>query len=139
MWIYLLCLFTVIIAISTIALLPLFGHPALPIFTSENLLVFYIAAAIFGLCNGATASLSRSLFVRFIPEGKEHEFFGFYELTDKGTSWLGPLVVGLVINATASLRLGFFSVFFFMAIGALLLTRVDVDKGAAKCGRLNKE
>jgi MFS family permease len=90
------CLFN----IGVIALLPLFGHPKLPIFTSERMWTFNLAAVVFGVSNGGLLALSRSLYARFIPKGKEHEYFGFYEITDKGTSWLGPLVVGIVINAT---------------------------------------
>ena len=126
---------TVMAAISIIALLPFFGHPSLPVFTSDNHPVFYAFAGIFGICNGATGALSRSLFIRFIPKGKEHEFFGFYELTDKGTSWLGPLIIAIVIDVTGSLRLGFFSIFFFMFFGVLLLARVDVEKSAKLLGR----
>ena len=99
---------------------------------------FFIAAIIFGLNNGSMSALTRSLYTRFIPKGKEHEYFGFFEVTDKGTSWLGPLIVGIVVDATGSLRLGFFSVFFFMVIGGLLLWRVDVNKGARTVGRVEE-
>ena len=46
-----------------------------------------------GLVLGGSQALSRSLFSQLIPEGKEGEYFGFYEISDKGTSWLGPLLV----------------------------------------------
>jgi len=129
----------VTINIGVISLLPLLGHPSLPIFSSEYLETFFIAAIVFGLNNGSMSALTRSLYTRFIPKGKEHEYFGFFEITDKGTSWLGPLIVGIVVDATGSLRLGFFSVFFFMVIGGLLLWRVDVDKGARTVGRVEGE
>jgi UMF1 family MFS transporter len=90
--------------------MPLLGHPSVPVFSSEQLWTFNVAAVLFGFCQGGTHGLTRSLFARFIPKGRENEFYGFYEITDKGTSWLGPLVVGIVISATGSLRLGFFSI-----------------------------
>ncbi|GMH88206.1 hypothetical protein TL16_g11087 [Triparma laevis f. inornata] len=129
----------VMLNIAVIALLPMLGHPDIPIFSSEHLWTFFLASVVFGLCNGSMTALTRSLYTRFIPKGREHEFFGFYEVTDKGTSWLGPLIVGIVVNITGSLRQGFFSVFFFMVIGGLLLWRVDVEKGAKAVGRVVEE
>jgi len=129
----------VMLNIGIIALLPLLGHPDIPVFSSEHLWTFFTASTVFGLCNGSMTALTRSLYTRFIPKGREHEYFGFYEVTDKGTSWLGPLIVGIVVNATGSLRQGFFSVFFFMLIGGLLLWRVDVEKGAKAVGRSVEE
>ena len=46
-----------------------------------------------GLVLGGSQALSRSLFSQLIPTGKEGEYYGFYEISDKGTSWLGPLAV----------------------------------------------
>ena len=37
--------------------------------------------------------------------GKEAEYFGFYEISDRGTSWLGPLAFGLTYQLTGSYRL----------------------------------
>ena len=52
-----------------------------------------ILGAAIGLVLGGSQALSRSLFSQLIPAGKEGEYFGFYEISDKGTSWLGPLAV----------------------------------------------
>ena len=46
-----------------------------------------------GFVLGGTQALSRSLFSQLIPPGKEAEYFGFYEISDRGTSWLGPAPV----------------------------------------------
>src|SRR4029453_2403240 len=45
-----------------------------------------------GLVLGGSQALSRSLFSQLIPKGREGEYFGLYEISDKGTSWLGPLL-----------------------------------------------
>ena len=50
-----------------------------------------------GIVLGGSQALSRSLFSQLIPAGKEGEYFGFYEISDKGTSWLGPLLFGIVV------------------------------------------
>ena len=48
-------------------------------------------AAVIGIVMGGSQALSRSLFSRMIPEGREASFFGLYEVSERGTSWLGPL------------------------------------------------
>ena len=56
-------------------------------------LQFYAVALAIGFVLGGTQALSRSLFSQLIPAGKEAEYFGFYEISDRGTSWLGPAPV----------------------------------------------
>ena len=62
-------------------------------------LPFMVLGAAIGMVLGGSQALSRSLFSQLIPQGKEAEYFGFYEISDKGTSWLGPLAFGLVVPA----------------------------------------
>ncbi len=57
-----------------------------------------------GDCAGGTQALSRSLFSLMIPKGREAEYFGVYEISDKGTSWLCPLLFGLALQFTGSYR-----------------------------------
>ena len=45
-------------------------------------------------------ALSRSLFSRMIPVGQEAEYFSLYEVSERGTSWLGPLFFGLALQFT---------------------------------------
>src|SRR3712207_7097191 len=78
---------------------------------------FYALAAVIGLVQGGAQALSRSLFSQLIPAGKEGEYYGFYEISDKGTSWLGPLAFGLVFQLTNSYRIGIVSLVVFFEIG----------------------
>ena len=66
---------------------------------------------------GGTQALSRSLFSQLIPAGKEAEYFGFYEISDRGTSWLGPLAFGLTFQLTGSYRYAIVSLVFFFVVG----------------------
>lgn len=93
---------------------------------------FFVMAACVGVVMGGSQALSRSLFSLMIPEGKEAEYFSLYEISDKGTSWLGPLVFGLALQTTGSYRLAVLSLTFFFVVGFLLLSRVDVDAAAAE-------
>jgi len=93
---------------------------------------FFIMAALVAVVMGGSQALSRSLFSLMIPEGKEAEYFSLYEISDKGTSWLGPLVFGLALQLTGSYRLAALSLVVFFVIGFFLLSRVDVEKAAAE-------
>ncbi|KAI1318161.1 Autophagy protein 22 [Mortierella claussenii] len=52
-------------------------------------------------------SFCRSMFADLIPRGRESEFFGLYAITDKGSSWLGPLAVAAITDATHEIRHAF--------------------------------
>jgi UMF1 family MFS transporter len=82
-----------------------------------------------GVVLGGTQALARSYFSLLIPTGKEGEFFSLYHAMDRGTSWIGALLFALVVQVTDSYRPAIFALVFFFAIGALLLARVDTEKG----------
>jgi len=65
-----------------------------------------------------------------IPKGQEAEYFSLYEVSDKGTSWLGPLVFGLAFQMTSSYRLAILSLIVFFFVGLILLSVVNVQKAA---------
>jgi UMF1 family MFS transporter len=83
---------------------------------------------------GGSQALSRSLFSQMIPKSKEAEYFGLYEISDKGTSWLCPLLFGLALQFTRSYRLAILSLIVFFALGLALLARVDVRRAAREAG-----
>jgi UMF1 family MFS transporter len=57
----------------------------------------WIMAVAIAIVLGGSQALSRSLFSRMIPVGKEASFFGLYEVSERGTSWMGPLLFSLVV------------------------------------------
>lgn len=95
---------------------------------------FFVLAAGIGLVLGGTQALSRSLFSHLIPRGKEAEYFSAYEMSDRGMSWLGPLVFGLTYQVTGSYRDAIISLVAFFALGFVLLARVPVRRAAAAAG-----
>lgn len=92
---------------------------------------FYGLAVTIGLVQGGVQALSRALFARLIPPGRNAEFFGFYNMMGKFAVVLGPLLVGAVGQATGSPRLGILSLLLLFVSGALLLLAVDVRRGVA--------
>jgi UMF1 family MFS transporter len=93
---------------------------------------FYVLAAAIGVVLGGTQALTRSLFGQMTPIGKEAEYYGLYEISDKGTSWLGTLAFGLALQFTDSYRVAIISLVVFFVIGFVLLARVDVGTAAAE-------
>jgi UMF1 family MFS transporter len=95
---------------------------------------FMILGAFIGLVLGGSQALSRSLYSQLIPAGKEGEYYGFYEISDKGTSWLGPLVFGIVNQLTNSYRTGIFALLIFFVVGFVLLLMVPIRRAIVAAG-----
>jgi UMF1 family MFS transporter len=90
---------------------------------------FFILAALVGIVQGGTQALSRSLFARMIPRHKSGEFFGFYSVFEKFAGIFGPLVFASIIALTGQMRNAILSIIAFFAVGAILLSMVDVESG----------
>ncbi|MEU9010330.1 MFS transporter [Streptomyces sp. NPDC048479] len=95
---------------------------------------FFGLAGAIGLVLGGSQALSRSLFSHLVPRGKEAEYFSAYEMSDRGLSWLGPLVFGLAYQLTGSYRDAIISLVVFFALGFVLLARVPVRRAVAAAG-----
>jgi UMF1 family MFS transporter len=90
---------------------------------------FYALAILVGTVQGGSQALSRSLFASMIPKDKSSEFFGFFSVSDKFAGILGPLFFAISIKLFGSIRSAILSVILFFAVGAWLLTKVDVEEG----------
>ncbi|MEU3795064.1 MFS transporter [Streptomyces fructofermentans] len=95
---------------------------------------FFVLAAGIGLVLGGSQALSRSLFSHLVPPGKEAEYFSAYEMSDRGMSWLGPLLFGLTYQLTGSYRDAIISLVAFFALGFVLLARVPVRRAVRDAG-----
>jgi UMF1 family MFS transporter len=90
---------------------------------------FYMLAGLVGMVQGGTQALSRSLFASMIPHHKSGEFFGFFSVFEKFAGIFGPLIFAGTIAATGSSRNAILSVIAFFAVGAAILTFVDLEQG----------
>jgi UMF1 family MFS transporter len=95
---------------------------------------FYLLAVGIALVLGGSQALSRSMFSRLIPAGSEAEYFGFYEISDSGTSWLGPLIFGLAYQLSGSYRSALVSLVVFFVAGFVLLARVPLRAAIEQAG-----
>ncbi|MFB9376497.1 MFS transporter [Kineococcus gynurae] len=89
-----------------------------------------LLAVLIGLVLGGTQALARSMYSRLVPVGAEAEYFSLYQAGERGTSWLGTLIFGLVAQLTGSYRPAILALLAFFVVGAVLLRRVDVTEGA---------
>ena len=90
---------------------------------------FFFVAAVVAIVMGGSQALSRSLYAQLVPKGREAEYFSIYEVSDKGTSWLCPVLFGLALQFTGSYRVAMLSLILFFGAGLLVLLKVDVAKG----------
>ncbi|MFD3500877.1 MFS transporter [Streptomyces sp. NPDC058678] len=95
---------------------------------------FFVLASGIGLVLGGSQALSRSLFSHLVPPGKEAEYFSAYEMSDRGMSWLGPLLFGITYQVTGSYRDAIISLVAFFVIGFVLLARVPVRRAIGEAG-----
>ncbi|MFJ9389154.1 MFS transporter [Nocardioides sp. NPDC101246] len=104
-------------------------------FVPEQTLVPLLVVAVgIGLVMGGTQALARSYFSLFIPAGKEAEYFSLYHAMDRGTSWMGTLVFGLVYQLTDSYRPAILALIAFFVVGGGLLALVNTAKGIEQAG-----
>jgi UMF1 family MFS transporter len=99
----------------------------------------WIMGAVIAIVLGGSQALSRSLFSRMIPAGREASFFGIYEVSERGTSWMGPLTFGAVVAATNSYRHALLSLVIFFVVGTIVLYFTDTDKAIHQAGNLLPE
>jgi len=90
-------------------------------------LEFWIIAFVIAIILGGSQALSRSLFAQMIPRSQEAEFFSFYEVSERGTSWLGTFIFGIANQISGSMRIGILSVLVFFLLGLLILPKVKID------------
>ena len=86
--------------------------------------IFVAVAVTAGLGLGSIQAASRALMASLITPGKESELFGFYALSGKSSSILGPLVFGAVSYLTGNQRTAVAAIGVFFLAGLLLLQRV---------------
>ena len=99
----------------------------------------YIMGAFIGLVLGSAQALSRSLYSQMIPVGRESSFFGLYEISEKGTSWMGQILFTIIISATGSFRQAILGLIVFFIVGSVILLFTDTKRAIHEAGNLTPE
>jgi len=90
----------------------------------------YVAGAWHGLHVGSIQAFGRSVFAEMVPAGYEADFFSFFQLTDEGSSFLGPLMATIITGSSGSTRLVFVWIILVFLLAIPTLWFVDVNKAA---------
>lgn len=95
------------------------------LFGSAGEQVFFLCAALLGLGMGPMQSASRTLVARMSPPDMVGEFYGIYSLSGRATTFLAPLLIGILTAAFASQRVAAVVVLAFLAVGFAILWKVE--------------
>ncbi|MGI8468364.1 MAG: MFS transporter [Pyrinomonadaceae bacterium] len=101
----------------------------------ETITQAYIMSGVIGFVLGGSQALSRSLFSQMIPAGRESAFFGIYEISERGTSWIGPIVFGLVAQLTDSYRPAILALIVFFIAGMIILFFNNANQAIREAGQ----
>jgi len=105
---------------------------------------YFIIGALAGFALTGVQSLSRTITGLFAPENKVTEFFSFFAVAGKSSSFIGPTIYGIIAFRTAlyfegqgmgtllaeqyGQRAGLFSIALFLVVGLLLLVSVNEQR-----------
>jgi UMF1 family MFS transporter len=78
---------------------------------------------------GGSQALSRSLMGQLLPKAKSAEFYGFFSVSEKFNTVIGPIVFSVMTQLTGNSRLGILSLIVFFVAGIYLLSRVNIERG----------
>ncbi len=109
--------------------LAVYGLISVLAFTLQTATQFYVIAVLVGTVQGGAQALGRSLFATLIPKHKAGEMFGFFGVFDRFGGALGAFVFGVMLTTTGSSRPALLILIVFFALGAFLLSRVDIERG----------
>jgi len=90
---------------------------------------YWILGVLVAIVLGGSQAASRSLQGIFTPDANSAEFFAFFGVSGKFASIFGPLIYGILIAITGSVRSGVLSVLLFFVIGMAILWTVNEKKG----------
>jgi len=134
---------TIVACILLMGIIPLYGLLGyIPFIQSwgvgglQKAWEIYPLGFIHGFVMGGLSSYCRSFYGLLIPPGSEAAFYALYAITDKGSSAVGPAVVGVIVDRVGSIRPAFIFLAVLIALPAPLIWMVDVKKGHADAVRM---
>jgi UMF1 family MFS transporter len=94
----------------------------------------WLWAFVEALVLGSSQALSRSIFAKMIPHNQEAAYFSMYEISERGTSWIGPVVFGLAVQLTGSSRVALLPLIAFFVIGIVMLLFTNMRQAIRAAG-----
>ncbi|KAK2873483.1 Autophagy protein 22 [Arthroderma sp. PD_2] len=137
---------TIIACICIFEIIPLYGLlgyfppiQRLGVLGLQQSWEMYPLGAIYGLVIGGLSSYCRSFFGELIPHGFEASFYALYAITDKGSSFFGPAIVGAITDRYGEIRPAFFFLALLIIIPLPLMMLVDAERGKRDADLLVRE
>jgi UMF1 family MFS transporter len=90
---------------------------------------FWILGAVLALVMGGTQSISRAIMGSMTPPAKTAEFFGFFNLSCRATSMVGPILFAQMLVWTGSANVAILSLLVFIVAGMAIVTGVNLRRG----------
>lgn len=91
----------------------------------------YPLGVVHGFVMGGLSSYCRSFYGLIIPPGSEAAFYALYAVTDKGSSAIGPAIVGWIVDVAGTIRPAFAFLAVLIALPIPLIYMIDTEKGRA--------
>jgi UMF1 family MFS transporter len=101
------------------------------VFALETTTAAYALGVAIAIVLGGSQAIARSLFSSMVPARRQASFFGFYELAERGTAWVGTLLFAVVLDVTGSYRGALLSLLVLFVSGGALLAATDTDRAVA--------
>lgn len=101
---------------------------------AQRPLLFVAMGIGIALVLGGVQALARSMYSQLIPRGREAEYFSLYQISDKGSTFLGSLAVTIAVTLTGGYRVAIFSLIVFFLLGGYLLWKTDMRRGIRAVG-----
>lgn len=129
---------TIVVCVVCFEVIPLYGMLAyIPFIKAWGVIglqkfwEIYPMAVVHGFVLGGLSSYCRSFYGQLIPPGHEAAFYALYAFTDKGSSVIGPAIVGAVVDATGAIRMGFTFLSVLVVLPIPFLCYVKPEQGRA--------
>jgi UMF1 family MFS transporter len=98
--------------------------PGGALFASSAERAYLLLGCLIGAAGGPLQAASRTLLIRMAPKDRIAQYFGLFALTGKVTSFIGPLLIGVITAVTESQKAGMAVLVLFFVAGLALLGRV---------------
>jgi MFS transporter, UMF1 family len=99
-------------------------EPGGALFSAAAERAYLLLGCLIGAAGGPLQAASRTLLIRLAPQDRIAQYFGLFALTGKVTSFVGPLLIGVITAVTESQKAGMAVLVLFFVAGLLLLVRV---------------
>src|ERR1700726_4026493 len=98
--------------------------PGSALFAAPAERAYLVLGCLIGAAGGPLQAASRTLLIHMAPKDRMAQYFGLFALTGKVTSFIGPLLIGVITAVTESQKAGMAVLVLFFVAGLVLLGRV---------------